>query len=238
MQNNIIKTLKWDSEFFGYPVAKIYLDQNGIDDLDCIFKQLESERFRVTYFFVPPEEKEIINHILRKGSVLVDQKTTFSKTTEKHNNFSNNIVEFQEEEINEKLVQVVLEAGIYSRFRTDGNFKNNEYERLYIEWFANSVKKKIAIKTFLAKKGSEVIGITTLGKKEHHADIGLVAVCENFRGQGIGYDLTHSADNAAFEMGLNEIKVVTQLKNKSACHLYEKCNFQIENITNIYHFWQ
>ena len=38
--------------------------------------------------------------------------------------------------------------------------------------------------------------------------------------------------------GYKEIKVVTQLQNKSGCRLYEKCNFQIESITNIYHFWQ
>jgi dTDP-4-amino-4,6-dideoxy-D-galactose acyltransferase len=237
MHNNIIEPLKWDSEFFGYRVARIYLDQNGFDHLDNLFKQLVLEKFRVTYFFVPPQEKRIIKHIIKKGSILVDQKTKFSKTTEKHDKFSNNITEFQNEMINEKLIQLVLKAGVYSRFCTDVNFTNKEYERLYIEWLEKSIKKKIAFKTFLANKGSDIVGITTLGEKEHYAYIGLVAVDENSRGHGIGYDLIQSADNEAFEIGLTKIKVVTQLKNKNACRLYEKCNFQIEDITNIYHYW-
>lgn len=238
MQFNNIEPLKWDTEFFGYPVAKISLNKNGSGNLDFLFRQLESDNYRVTYFFVPPEEKGIISRILNKGGILVDQKTTFTKTSEKHNKFSDNIIEFQGEEINEKLIQLVLESGIYSRFRTDVNFKNKEYERLYIEWLDKSVKKKIAFKIFLAIKESDIIGITTVGVKENQADIGLVAVCESSRGQGIGYNLIQSADNAAFELGLKEIKVVTQLQNKRACHLYEKCNFQIENVTNIYHYWQ
>ena len=94
------------------------------------------------------------------------------------------------------------------------------------------------MKTFVAKNRSDIIGITTLGKKSEFADIGLVAVDKNFRGQGIASDLIHSADTAAYHLGYKEIKVVTQLKNKGACRLYEKCNFQIENITNVYHYWK
>jgi len=235
---NTIEALEWDSQFFGYPVARIFLDHEGCEKLDNIFQQLKTGKFRVTYFFVPPDEDLIINRVTKEGSKLVDQKTIFSKTAEKHDKFSNDISEFQEEEINEKLIELVLQAGSYSRFRLDVNFKKKEFERLYIEWLSKSVKKKIAFKTLLAKKGSDIIGIATLGEKEHYAEIGLVAVCENFRGQKIGYDLIRAADTAAFEMGLNEIRVVTQQKNEGACRLYEKCHFQIEEITNIYHYWQ
>jgi len=237
MQINTIERLEWDSQFLGYPVAKISLDQDGGDYLENLFQQIKSEKIRLTYFFAPPSEQELNSRIAEKGSVLVDQKVVFSKTTEKHNKFSNDITEFRGTEINERLRELVLMAGIFSRFRIDENFTNNEYERIYTEWISKSVKKIIAFKTLVAIKGSDLIGITTLGEKSNYADIGLVAVDGNFKGQGIGSDLIQTADTIAFDMGFKEIKVVTQHENKGACRLYEKCNFHIERITNIYHFW-
>ena len=179
MQKNTIETLEWDSQFFGYPVARIFLDQEGSDILDIIFQKLKSGKYRLTYFYVPPKEQGIINRITKEGGILVDQKTVFSKLTEKHKELSNNVVEFQEAEINEKLKKLVLQAGLYSRFRLDKNFTNNEYERLYVEWLTKSINKEIVFRTIVAKRGSGIVGLTTLGEKSNYADIGLVAVDGN-----------------------------------------------------------
>lgn len=238
MQKNTIEILEWDSRFFGYPVARITLDQEGSDKLDHLFLNLELGKFRVTYFFVSPQEKALINQITNKGGILADQKVVFSKITEKHNPYSNDIIEFQGIEVNERLIELVLEAGKYSRFRLDANFNKKEYQRLYIEWLSKSIRKEIAFKTLVSENGSDIVGITTVGEKEKFAEIGLVAVDRHFHGLGIGTNLIQSADTAAFEKGIKKIKVVTQLKNKGACRLYEKCHFQLEKITNIYHYWQ
>jgi dTDP-4-amino-4,6-dideoxy-D-galactose acyltransferase len=238
MQINILEHLKWDSKFFGYPVARILLDQEGINKLDSVYKKIISEKIRLTYFFVPPAAKKLNSCISKKGGVLVDQKAEYLKMTEEHHDFSNIIVEYQGAEIPDRLKELVLQAGLFSRFRIDTNFKNNEYEKLYIEWLSKSIKQKIAFKTLVVKKGSDPVGITTLGEKAHYAHIGLVAVDKNFRGNRIGHDLISTADNIAFEMGFKEIKIVTQLKNEGACRLYERCHFHIDRITNIYHYWQ
>jgi dTDP-4-amino-4,6-dideoxy-D-galactose acyltransferase len=238
MEKNTIEPLEWDSKFFGYPIAKITVDQSGSEKLDQLFKDVTSGNFRLTYFFVPPVEKEINERIIKKGGVLVDQKTVFLKTTENHSEFSNHISELHSTEINERLIELALQAGIFSRFRIDKNFINNEYEKLYIEWITKSINKEISFTTLMARNGSDVLGITTLDDEVNFANIGLVAVDEAYRGRGIGRDLIHSADTIAFKRGFKEIKVVTQLQNKGACRLYEKCGFRIASITNVYHYWQ
>lgn len=238
MNKNTLEPLAWDSQFFGYPVARVSLDQNSGEELDDLFKQLAAGNFRLTYFFVAPGEKEMNERIIKKRGVLVDQKTVFQKPTEKHNEFSNEITEFQGTEPNARLRELALQAGTFSRFRIDKNFIKNEYKRLYLAWITRSVNKEIAFKTLVATKGSEIIGLTTLAEEKKCAHIGLVAVAETFRGQGIGRDLIRSADTIAFAMGFKEIKVVSQLQNKGACKLYEKCGFHVESITNIYHYWQ
>ena len=237
MHLNTIEKLEWDSGFFGYPVASINLDRDGHDRLDDIFKHIASEKFRLTYFFVPPAEEELNKRIAERGALLIDQKTEYTKKTEKYDQFASQIIEFQAVEINKNLTDLALQAGLYSRFRMDKNFMNCEFERLYIEWITKSIKKIIAFKTLIVEKDSEIIGITTLGKKHDYANIGLVAIDDKCRGQGIGCDLIHAADNIAFDMGFKEIKVVTQFQNKGGCRLYEKCGFRVEKITNVYHYW-
>ena len=238
MQINSIVPLEWDSKFFGYPVAKIAFNKEGADDMENAFKQINSENIRLTYIYADPDDIEINRQIVKKGCLFVDQKVVFTKTTEKHNTFSNEIIEFQEKEINEELLSLALTSGKYSRFRMDKYFTNHEFERLYTEWLSNSIKKTIAFKTLVAVKEFKLIGITTLGAKSNYADIGLVAVNKDHRGHRIGYDLIQTADSIAFDMGFEEIKVVTQFANKEACNLYNKCKFQIESVTNIYHYWK
>jgi dTDP-4-amino-4,6-dideoxy-D-galactose acyltransferase len=235
---NTAELLDWDSKFFGYSVARVVLDKYGCENLDELFEQIKSEKIKLTYFFVPSYETKLNDLIAKRGLKLIDQKTTYAKETGKQSNYSNEIIEFQGEAVKDKLIELGLQAGLFSRFRLDKNFSNNEYERLYGEWLIKSLNKELALKSFIAKEGSDITGITTLGKKTEFAEIGLVAVDSKFRGKGIGYDLIHYADNVAFELGFKEIKVATQLRNAAACSLYEKCNFKIESIINVYHYWQ
>jgi dTDP-4-amino-4,6-dideoxy-D-galactose acyltransferase len=235
---NTIKILEWDTKFFGYPVARIFLNHEGKHELDNLFRQLEEEKIRLTYFFVAPEEKEIIQQIISREGTMVDQKTVFLKQTEQHSEYSNPVIELRKGENANNLLDLAIQSGHLSRFHLDKNFINNEYERLYTTWITKSVNREIAFATLVVKKGKKAIGLITLGKKDSYADIGLLAVEPVYHGRGIGVDLIHRADTIAFEKGFTEIKVVTQLQNKAACKLYEKCNFHIESITNIYHYWQ
>jgi len=238
MSINTLEFLDWDSHFFGYRVAKISLDANGIGVLAQIFEQLTSDKFRLAYIFVSPVENEINERILNNGGELIDQKTTFIKTTEEHISFDHRIDEFIETRMDENLKELVLQSGEFSRFRLDRRFISNEYERLYVEWLRKSLNKTIAFKTFVAREKTEIAGLITLGKKKECADIGLVAVDEKYRGRGIGRDLIRFADNAAFTMGFKQIQVVTQKKNWGACRLYEKCGFKMNNVINVYHYWR
>ncbi len=238
MAINEIEPLSWDSNFFGYPIARVLLDHNGSDLLDSLFGQLSLKKMRLTYFFVPDHENGIKDQITFRGGVLVDRKTVFKKKTKKQTVFSNLITELSGTKVDENLNSLVLQAGEFSRFKTDNNFTTNEYERLYTTWLLKSVNKELAKKVLVAVINSGIRGITTVNEKEGNAEIGLIAVDKDFRGRGIGYDLIKAADNYAFEQGYSDIRVVTQLQNKGACKLYEKCGFVIESITDVYHFWQ
>lgn len=238
MSVNEIEHLTWDSKFFGYKIAKVTIDHFDRELLDQLFRQLSNEKYCLIYFFIPPSEKKVNDYIKKRGGNLLDQKVVYIKNTEKQSNFIHEIVEFKKVEITENLKELILQAGEFSRFNIDKKFVNNEYEKLYLEWLKKSLDNTIAFKNLIVIKNNEIGGIITLGVKESNADIGLVAVDKKYRGQSIAYDLIRYADTEAFARGFSKIQVVTQLQNEKACHLYEKCDFRIESITNIYHFWQ
>jgi len=237
-QFNTLIPLDWDSAFFGYPVARVVLDETGSEHFNAITDKILIDKIRLVYFFVSPYDLVLNRQISEFGAVLRDQKALFTKVPERQSGYSNSIEVYPYAEPNKELLSLGLQAGIYSRFRLDWNFRNNEYEKLYTRWVTDSLSGKISFQNIVAIVDNTVAGMVTLGEKNGHADIGLVAVEKAHSGKGIGYDMIRYADNTAFDRNFSRIDVVTQLQNHPACKLYEKCNFRLESVTNVYHFWQ
>ena len=139
--------------------------------------------------------------------------------------------------INE-LKQLALESGIYSRFYIDSNFRSNEYQKLYLHWIENCINGNLAFDILVASDKNKMLGFTTVNKKSPDiANIGLVAVDSFSRGNGIGFNLINKTIIKAEQAGFRFIQVVTQLNNVPAIKLYEKTNFKIKEVINIYHYW-
>lgn len=238
MHSNKLTQLDWDSQFFGYPVARIVFDHNGIRLAEEAFREIRGSNYRLVYLYAPSDDDELNRAITGKGGRLFDNKVLFVKQPEPHSQFINHIREYGCEKPDDKLIELSLEAGLFSRFRLDCNFVNGEFERLYTRWITDSVSGLIAFKVIVAVSGNDVIGVTTIGQKNGCADIGLVAVDGNHTGKGIGYDMIRFADDVAYAMKYDRITVITQIQNTAACRLYKKCNFVPENVTNVYHYWQ
>ena len=229
----MIEELHWDSEFFGYKTGKLIIPDGG----NFNYSEFESvvNNYRLIYIF---SKKKITEKRLK----LVDKKVTFHqqipiKTCLKKS-YNSKIESFNIKLHNyESLKKLALTSGIYSRFNIDKNFKNNEYLRLYSQWIKNAVFKDKTLDILIYQEKG-ICGFTTIEEKTKDlADIGLVAVSEKTRGKGIATKLIENSIKKAFQLGFKEIQVVTQSNNIPAMKLYEKCNFKINEITYIYHYW-
>jgi len=237
MTNFNIEQLDWDSRFFGYPVGKLDLYTVGEMDEEELNDQLHTSPFHLLYIFSNPSNNDLENKIMNSGAIAVDQRIILTKKTACHQNALNAISEYHPAVVSAELKKLALASGRFSRFNTDPNFLNNEYERLYSEWITRSVKKEIASHVYVAKYESLITGMVTLALKNETATIGLISVVERHQGKKIGTDLVHIADTAAFNMGFKTLTVTTQRKNEMAVCLYQKCGFAIAEKINIYHFW-
>ena len=79
--NKFYKILDWDSDFFGYNVCKI--DINDIADLNNVLADLENKNFKLAYLNLDKALHQTELDQIKNSIVLVDRKTTFVKKREK-----------------------------------------------------------------------------------------------------------------------------------------------------------
>src|SRR5699024_10530423 len=107
----------------------------------------------------------------------------------------------------DELLNLTLQSGIYSRFNIDANFKNGEYQKLYTEWINKSIKKEMAIDIIVKIIKNKIVGFTTYNRKSKFiADIGLVAVDPQYRGQGIARELIERTIYDAYKSDFKQIQ--------------------------------
>lgn len=213
--------LPFDSELFGYPVAKKEINE----DWDEAQFLEESKAFKLVYLF---SKKPIGIQDARIN--LVDTKVVFEKKLETVSNPSE-IYLFKNKSIDSRLEQLALQSGVYSRFKTDIRLKNQEFEKLYSLW----IKKAFEEDDILCDQ--KCSGMITLSIKDSKTSIGLFAVAESSRGLGLGTKLIHAAEHEAQKQGVKSLRIPTQLANVPACKMYKKLGYQIAETVHVYHFW-
>jgi dTDP-4-amino-4,6-dideoxy-D-galactose acyltransferase len=226
----MIETLNWDSGFFGYPVGRIIINDNTDSLLPY---ESEIRNFKLIYLFSDNQLS------LNDGRVHeVDIKTTLVKGIAKADTYpvNDSIVEYTGGQ-DEDLKALALESGVFSRFKMDPGFKDDEYTKLYLKWITDSINKKIADKLFIYSSDGFIEGFVSMKLKETNAEIGLIAVHEKSRGKGVGMALLQAVFHATQQLGLPCTKIVTQLANAPAMKLYLKAGFEIESKKFIYHLW-
>jgi len=237
MQNQLYR-LNWDSEFFGYPIAQINAVALENDSLHELINQAASS-YKLIYLFTSPDDRISNDAALSANANLVDQKVTFriSLSTATGAIKDHHIIDYSLDHPSQKLIDLSLQSGIYSRFKTDPNFRNHEFEKLYLAWIENSVNKKIADHTLVYVEDGNELGVVTAKLSPDIAQIGVIAVDEHTRGKSIGSKLMLHLMKILQEKKVPILDVATQLENNSACHFYQKLGFDINTVKNIYHIW-
>jgi dTDP-4-amino-4,6-dideoxy-D-galactose acyltransferase len=208
------------------------------DELADTLHLMKDQGFRLVYY--PAAfmiEKESI--LEQYNGLMADEKVTFVKELGGNGlpEPDSHIISYAGPEVSSQLLTLAWESGIYSRFKVDPHFKNDEYKHLYKKWIERSVSREIAKDVLVYMDGAVTGGMITLGEKNNRGDIGLVAVAELARGKGIGKKLMIAAENAFKKMGYQQVQVVTQGINTPAMKLYENSGYTIDERIYYYHFW-
>lgn len=228
-----IRTLQWDSDFFGLRIGRADI-RTKEDALSLAARHVDlMQQFDLLYVF----DSHNLGFVA-KGARLVDEKILYSKPCEPRKQFPE-ISFYQASQPSADLYRLALVSGGYSRFKLDERLPKDSYERLYTRWIENACPKDGTNKQILTFLDTNNIakGMITIDHQGEFGHIGLVAVDTDAQHQGIGGKIMSTLDGYLFEHGIKTLEVPTQKANTDACRWYEKNGFTIQSRTQIYHWW-
>lgn len=237
MEDKIID-LSWDSEFFGFPVAKLEADKLTAEDLKDIY--YKSNAKLIYYFTNSVISEELENNLFFKIK-LVDTKVSIRKTLNKNARLHPKISIYDSYEVEPELIQLAYRAGMHSRFFKDELILNSKFEELYKIWITKSVKREMADVILVYRENSKIIGFTTIntsntnGREPH---VTLLAVDPSYEGRGVSFALMHAIENVLISKGFFAIWSETQEENHKAISVYRRHGLAIGEKRYIYHFWR
>lgn len=235
----LFRILSWDSIFFGYKIAKILAPILNQSELKNLLTKLYHLDIKLVYWFIDPAD-EISNEAARNNNgFMADDKITYKISLSYYNSQkvdNQRLRSFLHKPLNENILSLALQSGFYSRFKQDKKFVYNEFTKLYKTWIERSLNEEIAKDVIIYVDNAER-GLITLAIINNYGSIGLLAVDKKYRRKSVGRQLINAALVKFKSYGINEVKVITQRKNKAACKFYEQIGFVKESVQNVYHFW-
>lgn len=231
--------LSWDSEFFGFRIARVNSQQLTSDLVSEIDAWREAETIDCLYFLADPNDSQTIRLAEDYGYRLVDLRLTFERKLipDEVRPLMDSIRPFVERDL-EPLIQIARTSYSDSRFYFDPCFPREKCELFYETWVRNSTNGSgFADMTLVAELNGLTAGFITSKCHETIGHIGLVGVAESARGRSLGLALVNNALRWFIEQGMERVQVVTQGRNIAAQRLYQRCGFLTSDLGLWYHKW-
>ncbi|MCT4664349.1 MAG: GNAT family N-acetyltransferase [Flavobacteriales bacterium] len=233
----MIKKLEWDSEFFRYKVGFIRAETSCMFEINEALNTILDENYKLCYL-ASSEEMDFSQFDHKDLEIkFVDRKVTYLKTVDSLKTINPAVTSIEQFGPNDRILNIAIQSGEYSRFNVDKNIEEGKFEELYQLWIQNSINRELAFDVLGFQAQGGLAGFVTLKETKGRADIGLIAVDGLYRGQGIGKSLMSSAEKWVDNLGFKELQVVTQGENIPACKFYESCGYQLEQTQYYYHVW-
>lgn len=227
--------LPWDTEFFGFRIARVKIPAATQMEMDRVEHWCDDEGIRCLYFLVPAQHQSTSDLIAQRGFRLVDIRITLECRDVKPEQAPEEIRPATESDI-PVLAGIARVSHTDSRFYADRHFPAQRCDDLYATWIEKSCRG-YADGVLVAEKDGRPAGYITCNWREAAGQIGLLAVADWARGTGLGHRLIHASLGMMGQHGMTRATVVTQGRNVQAQRLYQQCGFRTFSVGLWYHRW-
>jgi len=234
--------LEWDSNFFGYRIARARPSRLRQEDLVNIRQWGRIHQIDCMYLLADADDATTVRLAEAYGLRLVDVRVTFekrivpTKTVCETQDESCVIRKSHDSDI-PSLQKIARVSHRDTRFYYDAHFPALRCDDLYGLWIEKSCRG-YADMVFVAEEDGEPRGYVACHLREQQTgQIGLIAVAATSSGKGLGTALVRQAEQWFREQTMTLATVVTQGRNVNAQRLYQKCGFLTQSVQLFYHYW-
>lgn len=236
----LYELLAWDSEFFGFPIARIHSPVINQRILDYVLTRAEIDGVRCLYYLDSGQSFDSLKIAQENNFSLVDTRITFEKRLNFLKKNEENSVSYRLANLSDSLELENLAANDYlsSRYFFDRNFDSLKCQSFYVEWIRKSISGNLDDFVLVHEVNGRIAGYITAKLFRNFATIGLVGVRKELRGLGIGKKLIQGLEAFLCESDIPLVRVVTQGRNIMAQRLYSACGYSPINSEYWFHRWE
>jgi dTDP-4-amino-4,6-dideoxy-D-galactose acyltransferase len=226
--------LPWDTEFFGFPVARVASDRLTATHIHQIEQWCADRQIHCLYFLARADDAQTTRLAEDQDYRLVDVRLVFErKLAEAPPASTTRPAQPGDLPALKKIARTSYRD---TRFYFDTRFPPGACDRLYETWIERSCLGE-ADAVLVMDSNTAAAGYITCHIDSGSGRIGLVGVGADARGRGVGQALVRSALAWFSERSVHTVTVVTQGRNVAAQRLYQRCGFLAESVHLWYHKW-
>ncbi|WP_026768013.1 GNAT family N-acetyltransferase [Asinibacterium sp. OR53] len=238
--SNLVCILKWDSDFFGFPIALIgsrYLTDNIQHHIEYFIKE---NNIRLLQYLCNCHDDRSVKVAERNNFHFTDIRLTFNISLKEPYQIDD--LPYQLGVASPENIEYLKELTNFlykdSRYFYDGNFELNKINEFYASWIEKAILGTFDDCCFCLYENGLPIGFCTVKySKAASANIGLFGMDQRYAGKGLGKLLILNVFNELIKKGIKNVNVVTQGRNYVAQRLYQSVGFKTLSTQLWYHKW-
>jgi hypothetical protein len=234
---NNFKLLKWDSEVFQFPVARITEPNLNVQSLKSSLKKLKDQNVRLVYWAPKSLDNKSCHSAEKLGGLFVGINRTYCCEISLMVKLKNK-TQIQLNPVNNSyrnnLIELILRRAISTRFFKDERIRETYYGSIITQWIDDSINNNVG---FIYTKSDSLIGYISLNEKNSLGNIDYIIVDDKLATPGLGSQLLEYGHSWFIDNKYSSVIAITQKENISACKMYEKFGYRVINEESYYHFW-
>jgi glycosyltransferase involved in cell wall biosynthesis/ribosomal protein S18 acetylase RimI-like enzyme len=232
---DLCRRLSWDSEFWGFPVARVLpkrIDRGAAAEVE---RWCEERGIACTYLLADADDAETASAAQGVGFVPVDTRVSLRRPAGLERRQGPDVPGLTLRSATTADADAVSEIARHAhkdtRFFFDPGFSPARAAEMYATWVGRGLAED-SRKLLIAEQQGTPVGYLLLAGDP--VGIDLIAVDDRSRGSGIGGALVAAAVQRSPD---GAVEVVTQARNVAALRLYEAAGFRVTATETWYHRW-
>jgi dTDP-4-amino-4,6-dideoxy-D-galactose acyltransferase len=238
---SLCQYLDWDSDFFGFRIARITVNRLSQKAVERIMMWCDSSSIDCVYFLADADDEGTVRLAEDNQFRFVDIRVTLEKQLDGipvvGDRDIEGVMRLCRPDDLPALRAIARVSHRDSRFYYDPSFPASLCDALYETWIEKSCNG-YADAVLVAEIEGRPIGYLSCHLLDQtEGQIGLFGVGADSQGQGLGQKLLNGSLCWFAEQGVRQVRVVTQGRNCKAQRLYQRCGFLTRSVQLWYHRW-